>query len=210
MKYKLALITLFFPAIVFAQAEGGEMEMMAVEGPRMAAEAPIIAAEGPRGADAVFSGVGGLQGHAGGPMTGPTNAVIGGAIAGPGVVAGGVMQGVGAVATGGNVVGGGVMQGVGAVATGGNVVGGGVMQGVGAIVFGGQMIGGGVIQGAQTFTGVYEGFLQSEQFMNQNLSGGPGNNPFLYFTLLGGEAYFGGELFGGYLLEGGAGFGSLF
>ena len=192
MKYKLALITLFFPAIVFAQAEGGEMEMMAVEGPRMAAEAPIIAAEGPRSADAVFSGVGGLQGHAGGPMTGPTNAIIGGAIAGPGVVAGGVMQGVGAVATGGNVV------------------GGGVMQGVGAIVFGGQMIGGGVIQGVQTFTGVYEGFLQSEQFMNQNLSGGPGNNPFLYFTLLGGEAYFGSELFGGYLLEGGAGFGSLF
>jgi hypothetical protein len=102
------------------------------------------------------------------------------------------------------------MQGVGAVATGGNVVGGGVMQGVGAIVFGGQMIGGGVIQGVQTFTGVYEGFLQGEQFMNQNLSGGPGNNPFLYFNLAGFELYFGAELFGGYLFEGAVGFGSLF
>jgi hypothetical protein len=35
--------------------------------------------------------------------------------------------------------------------------------------------------------------------MDQNLSGGPGGNPFLYFTLAGAQAYFGMELFGGWL-----------
>ncbi|MBT8536499.1 hypothetical protein G6715_01715 [Polynucleobacter paneuropaeus] len=211
MKYKLALITLFFPAIVFAQQEGEEVQMMAIEAPRMVQEAPLVASEGARGADAVLSGIGSAQRNIGGTGTiGVETTIVGGVMAGTGVVGGGVMQGVGGVVTGGNIVGGGVMQGVGAVVTGGNIVGGGVMQGIGAIVFGGQMVGGGVMQGVQTFTGVYDGFLLSEQAMNQNLSGGPGNNPFLYFTFAGTEAYFGAELFGGYLFEGGVGLGSLF
>lgn len=43
MKFKLMLVTLLFPCIVFAQAEGEEMAVMAKEAPMMAEEAPEMA-----------------------------------------------------------------------------------------------------------------------------------------------------------------------
>jgi hypothetical protein len=120
---------------------------------------------------------------------------VGGVVTGANVVGGGVV-------TGANTVGGGVMQGVGGVVTGGNIVGGGVMQGVAAVVTGVNIVGGGILEVGTGIVGVYNGFLLSEKVMDQNLSGGPGGNPFLYFTLVGGQAYFGMELFGGWLLGG--------
>jgi len=159
------------------------------------AAVPLIAAQGVGGVVTGANVVGG------GVVTG-ANVVGGGVVTGANTVGGGVMQGVGGVVTGGNIVGGGVMQGVGGVVTGGNIVGGGVMQGVAAVVTGVNIVGGGILEVGTGIVGVYNGFLLSEKVMDQNLSGGPGGNPFLYFTLVGGQAYFGMELFGGWLLGG--------
>lgn len=130
------------------------------------------------------------------------------------IVGGGVMTGVGALSTGGNDVGGGVMQGVGVVgggvmtgvgAVGGGVmqgvgaVGGGVMTGVGAVATGGRIVGAGIFQVGSTVTGLYDAFKLGEGTLDQNLSGGPGGNPFLYFAFASYQAYFGLEIFGGWL-----------
>ncbi|MBT8561396.1 hypothetical protein G6717_02255 [Polynucleobacter paneuropaeus] len=61
MKFKLTLVSLLFPCIVFAQAEGEEMAMMAKEAPIIASEAPEMAREMEAAGNTMQMAVGGLR-----------------------------------------------------------------------------------------------------------------------------------------------------